>query len=106
MRRPGRQEIDGYGVFSRRLGGSGVRGGRRRAIWRWGRAGPRGKGRARESHAGNRAELRARGNRVPTPPAASTSHGRGFRAREGNREGKREGGRPPVPGILSGGALL
>ena len=44
VRRPGRQEIDGYGVFSRRLGRFGVRGGRRRAIWRWGRAGRGGKG--------------------------------------------------------------
>jgi len=44
VRRPGRQEIDGYGVFSHRLGRFGVRGGRRRAIWRWGRAGRGGKG--------------------------------------------------------------
>jgi hypothetical protein len=48
---------------------------------------------------GNRQQLRAGEIHAPTPPAATF---RRFRM----REGKREGGGPAAPRILSGGALL
>ena len=95
VRRPGRQEIDGYGVFSRRLGRFGVRGGRRRAIWRWGARGAAGEKGARGNCRRETEQSCAREEiaRQHLPPRVHLTGGDSEREREIKRERERAAGR-------------